>query len=299
LDEMKKDKEDILEKITVTDIADQKILLADSLWVFDKYLTDYGKEMLLNNKKDFEFDIFCKEFYGADINEWIEEKTDGRITKFYEDNEELCLSLVNALVFDGEWRQKFASNTEGQFSLADGKEISVTYMLGNLEEMNAVDNNDYVAVQKEYLNGAGMILVLPKEKELDAFTTSENISSVLNAFSSGEAKKMKVDLTMPKFAINDEYEEDDIKKILGKIGVNKVFEINSWKKIVNSDNVLTKQETVIAADEWGTKAAAVTSVGLAKPLVDKLTVKLDKPFLYVIEKDGIPLFIGTVYNPAE
>jgi len=33
--------------------------------------------------------------------------------------------------------------------------------------------------------------------------------------------------------------------------------------------------------------------------VIKLDITLDKPFMYIIMYDDVPLFIGTVYNPTE
>ena len=63
------------------------------------------------------------------------------------------------------------------------------------------------------------------------------------------------------------------------------------------------QKAKVILNEHGTKAAAVTGITfnttafMPDPTPE---VYLDRPFLFVIaDADGIPLFMGTVENPAE
>jgi serpin B len=65
------------------------------------------------------------------------------------------------------------------------------------------------------------------------------------------------------------------------------------------DFVLHK--THIEVDEKGTKAAAVTVVGLADECEPETrTVTLDRPFLFMIldNNTNLPVFIGCVYDPT-
>ena len=60
------------------------------------------------------------------------------------------------------------------------------------------------------------------------------------------------------------------------------------------------QKAKIKLNEKGTKAAAATAVATygttAVPKEDPV-IRLDKPFFYMIlDEDGIPLFMGTIYN---
>jgi serpin B len=58
----------------------------------------------------------------------------------------------------------------------------------------------------------------------------------------------------------------------------------------------------ITVDEWGTVAAAATALGFAEsgPPEPELSVKADRPFLYLIRHrpTGLVLFAGQVTNPA-
>jgi serpin B len=59
----------------------------------------------------------------------------------------------------------------------------------------------------------------------------------------------------------------------------------------------------VAVDEAGTEAAAATAVIMAEmaaaPMEDVVTMKLDRPFLFMIRDDdtGTILFAGRVLNP--
>ena len=54
-------------------------------------------------------------------------------------------------------------------------------------------------------------------------------------------------------------------------------------------------------DEEGAEGAAyvkVTAPGAAPPLDDRVELKLDRPFVFVLtNSDNIPLFVGIVHNP--
>ncbi|MFA5528874.1 MAG: serpin family protein, partial [Peptostreptococcales bacterium] len=62
-------------------------------------------------------------------------------------------------------------------------------------------------------------------------------------------------------------------------------------------------KTFISVDEHGTKAAAITKVGVNKmsmPMEDKV-VRLDRPFVYAIVDNStmLPIFIGTLMGLGE
>ena len=57
----------------------------------------------------------------------------------------------------------------------------------------------------------------------------------------------------------------------------------------------------VQIDEEGVKAATyieIPGVGSAEPLEEIVDFILDRPFVFVITNDNIPLFAGCVNNPA-
>ena len=62
-----------------------------------------------------------------------------------------------------------------------------------------------------------------------------------------------------------------------------------------------KQNVGIKLSESGAKAAAVTSIGIMKSslVVDPITIKLDRPFLYLIkDENNVLLFVGILNYPT-
>ena len=82
----------------------------------------------------------------------------------------------------------------------------------------------------------------------------------------------------------------------------KIFEKDSLNKIGENLSVnYIKQNVGIKLSESGAKAAAVTSIGIMKSslVVDPITIKLDRPFLYLIkDANNVLLFVGILNYPT-
>jgi len=84
--------------------------------------------------------------------------------------------------------------------------------------------------------------------------------------------------------------------------VSSVLDMNETTGLAGNDYDII-QKTKITLNEEGIEGAAstiisgVTAGGNVE--YEDMNVTLDRPFAFILEKDGMPLFIGTVYNPAE
>ena len=87
------------------------------------------------------------------------------------------------------------------------------------------------------------------------------------------------------------------------LGVENLFDVPGWDGIAEG---ITLDAAVHAADikvdEIGTVAAAATALGFAEsgPPPPKVTVRADRPFLYLIRHrpTGAVLFVGRVLDPS-
>ena len=62
----------------------------------------------------------------------------------------------------------------------------------------------------------------------------------------------------------------------------------------NAYHVWLKDEEGIAASAY----TIITLSGASEPPTDRIDLHFDRPFLFVVESaDGLPLFMGTVYEP--
>ena len=206
--------------------------------------------------------------------------------------------LANALYFDAQWGNKFqASATEKDtFTNSDGETCSVDFMNGKGNDY--FNNGQAEGFSKYYENGRfEFIAMLPLgENELDL----EQLD--LESFLESRTEEYKVTVSMPKFEFD--FSADNLKSVLKSFGIREAFSANAkLDKITSTGERLligdVVQKAKIVVEEDGTKAAAATGVialGAALDQREYKTVKLDRPFAFIIydnEADSI-LFIGKV-----
>ena len=116
------------------------------------------------------------------------------------------------------------------------------------------------------------------------------------------AKWMKVNLSVPKFDVNSTI---NLKDGFEKMGVTDVFiegKANFSEITADVPIFLTaaNQSVRVQIDEEGVKAAAYIEfpgAGSPAPPEEIIDFILDRPFIFAITTDSIPLFAGTVNNP--
>jgi serpin B len=113
-----------------------------------------------------------------------------------------------------------------------------------------------------------------------------------------------VELSVPKFTFESEF---NLSETLAEMGMPSAFSgeadfsgMTGARDLFISDVV---HKAFVAVDEEGTEAAAATAVIMAEmaaaPIEDKVIMKLDRPFLFLIRDDdtGTVLFAGRLLNP--
>ena len=148
-----------------------------------------------------------------------------------------------------------------------------------------------------------MWFILPDEgyTTADVLADGQYMQMVLQQDWENE-KWMKVNLSVPKFDVNSTM---DLKGGLQEMGVTDVFNEGAANFSEITGNVpifltAANQSVRVQIDEEGVKAAAyiefpgATSPEPPKEIIDFI---LDRPFIFAITTDNIPLFMGTVNNP--
>jgi serine protease inhibitor len=190
LDEFNKSAAQLINEYAENDKV--KLNIANSLWLN----TDYYKSV------DFAstFKDTIEKYYQADsekvtnadavktINDWVDKKTNGKITKLIEDPDFLAY-LVNAIYFKGEWAKQFDEGTTAKAAFTDrnGKETE-------LEFMNQTGYFDYYEdgycqmIRLPYRDGkTSMYVALPAGRDVDLDDGIANMKST------------RVKLSLPKF----------------------------------------------------------------------------------------------------
>ena len=119
-----------------------------------------------------------------------------------------------------------------------------------------------------------------------------------------ESKRIKVNLSLPKFDVSCDLK---LKDTMQAMGITDVFGTNAdFSAILSPDTPqaglsIASHAARVAIDEEGIIAAAYTvmaDAGASPPPEEEVDLVLDRPFLFLVEsRDGLPLFAGIVNEP--
>jgi len=283
--------------------------IANALWVqkdfhfkqtfLDKLMANYAAGLALVdfNKPDEARDL---------INHWVEVRTNEKIKELIPTgmlNEMTRLVLTNAVYFKGAWTNRFdpARNTQEEFTSLDGAKSKVE-MMNNSFTGAAFVEKDYSVVSLPYEGGNfAMMAVLPAD--FASFQTTMNADLLNEILQKLTESHTMVHLTMPKFSFESSI---DLGKTLPAMGMSDAFDINNadfsgmtgGKDLYISDVV---HQAFIDVNEDGTEAAAATMVSMAPTSMpgEAITLRLDRPFIYLIynTQTNAIVFMGHVVAP--
>ena len=244
-----------------------------------------------------------------EIASWIDRNTGNFLknsTKSIQLSSDIIMALYSTLYFQATWLDEFSerNNTEDVFHTQDG-DIQTVYMNKELYYMNYYWGENFSAVNMLLKNGCCMWLILPDE----GMTTSDVLHDgtymeMLLAKEWENCKYVKVNLSVPKFDVSSSM---DLSTGLKNMGITNVF----TEKAAEFTNLTwdlpiyltgANQSVRVQIDEKGVKAAAYIEFPGAgaegAPAEDEIIdFVVDRPFLFVITKENIPLFAGCVNNP--
>lgn len=298
---------------------DKILSLANSVYIREEFKEDIKESYKKQLEEKYNAEVNYDAFKNADnINNWIENKTFGRIKDMLSDDivqdSENMMVLINALALDMEWEDNFdAEDTGGaEFFLEDGSSMNATTLKKETksDSMSYYKDDEVTALRinlKEYENTQlEFVAVMPKEK-LSNYIEEFNMDDLDNVIEKSKlASETKAGLyvTIPRFSV--EYDLN-LKEDLIKLGITDAFNFEladfsnmSNKKIFVGDAL---HKANIDFTEKGIKAAAATVIfikdGMALKDDEPERIIINKPFLYVIrdKETGEIWFTGTVYEP--
>ena len=314
LDAFNRFSQETIAKYEKTDLM--KLETANSIWINESrtvqnFRQDYRDK--IENFYDGQSGKVNNENAVKTVNDWVGEKTRGKISSIVDDNEFWAV-LVNAVYFKAAWENTFSESAtkEGQFTNGDGKKTTADFMhqtdwmnyckAGDTQilelpyqyRMSHFDENgEYLGTEVyEDLDVSMYILLSGKEIGEPAQLTEKCLQE--KAF-----ERKYISLSLPKFKI--EYSVS-LKDTLKKIGIQNAFDEKTadFKQMFDQGNMWIDgvvHKTFINVDEKGTEAAAVTAIGMAGSALppEPMVFNADKPFTFLIRDNtnGEILFMGT------
>jgi serpin B len=237
------------------------------------------------------------------INAWVEDNTNGRIEKIWEDRIEkgIVMFLINAIYFKGIWTYQFDKNDtkDDWFYLPDGS-MKRCRMMEQRGFFDYFKNEAFEALDLPYGDGNySMTIFLPRwGSDIDSLIeelNQENLNDWIGGF-----EKDSIDVYIPRFKL--EY-ETEFNNVLTRLGMGIAFNSSKadFTKMYEQGGVwidTVKHKSFIEVNEEGTEAAAATVVVMTKGPPSGFRV--DRPFLFMIREkiSGTILFVGKIVDPG-
>jgi serpin B len=241
----------------------------------------------------------CQEFFDASvirslqmqrINEFVAEKTNKKIEKIVSQDADGPAVLVSAAYFAADWSLPFQDSLSyaSYFTSFDLSTQECTMMVLRDRYMMYKENLNMKVVKLPYgrLGNLTASIVLPKQTGEQAMR--EVVQQLFRDSSSWEAgmrgaQPRDVHLELPKFEAKGDL--DDIKTTMQTMKVVDVFEpgyLGSMTTDMTTRVGQISHKAAITVDEKGTTAAAVTVVETTRGISRFETVRVDRPFLFVV-----------------
>lgn len=291
------------------------VRLANSLWLRNDVGDDaYNKETLATLAGDYYASAYAgkpgTEEMDAVLQSWLNEHTGGLLTDSVEDvklEPDTVAALASAVYFSGKWQQGFREENTRQmtFHAPDGDREA--------DFMNAVfyicyyPFEDFTGLELDFEMGASMRLLLPREgTDPRALLKSREALDFL--LSPGldwrKGREAQVSLSLPKFDVTS---DADLIETLQSLGVTDAFDpvaadLSGLAGLPGDIYIRTALHSArVRVDEEGCEAAAFTVLmdapGAAQPPEEKLDLVFDRPFLFSVMEEGVPLFTGLISEP--
>ncbi|XP_075238114.1 serine protease inhibitor-like isoform X2 [Lycorma delicatula] len=215
--------------------------------------------------------------------------------------------LVNTIHFKAKWIYPFDETVKSTFHGLD-KDYKTDIMY--LPATNLRYKNDFELkaqlLEVPYEGEYTFLIILPYEKnglsdvlKKVELKEKQNSSSFIEIFR--HAKRVKVELFLPKFKFEHTH---DLKEVLKKMGLNNIFSDDADFSRLSSMPVKVSniiQKTFINVDEKFTEAGAATGIQFSprNGRIFKNIVNADHPFIYAIFHKATEslLFVGKFVKP--
>jgi serpin B len=241
----------------------------------------------------------------ADINAWVDESTEGLIDSILDSlDPDLVMLLVNAIHFDGAWTTQFdPDDTRMQsFTRADDSTVDVEMMTLTDAEVPLGGGPDYAAVELPYGGEAfSMVVVVPQgatpAREFAAALDADAWESIVEGLAPRELGL----LGLPKLTLEyDAFLNDALRAMGMDVAFAPGADFTRMSPMGDRMCIsFVRQKTFVEVDERGTRAAAVTAVGVGLTS-EPPSLVVDRPFIFALRErlSGTILFVGLVEDPT-
>jgi serpin B len=297
--------------------ADYQLRVANALWAEQnqKFLSGYLVLTKANYGAGFRPVDFEKhaDKVRLTINDWVAQQTENKIQNLLQPGSvtaDTRLIITNAIYFKGTWQTQFqkpqTQNEDFYLTASQTVTAPLMHISGGYSYFNG---GTFQALSIPYKSGdLAMIVLLPNDIGGLAALEQQLSASNLAAWIGKLQFAHKVNLTLPKFTLTQQFVLNDT---LAAMGMRAAFSPQGADFSGMTGNhafwisdVIHK--AFVDVDEEGTEAAAATSIGIrATAMIPETTppieFRADHAFLFLIRdtRSGAILFMGRVTDPTK
>lgn len=285
--------------------------IASSLWLSDGF--EYNEQTLSTLAENYYASTYSgkmgSEAYNKAYQDWLNEQTGGLLSGYVQDksfSEDMLMCLASTMYYNAQWVTKFSENCiEQDVFHAPNGDVQAEYLKCTYDNKYVYCAENYFALTESLEGGGTMYFVMPDEDiTVEQLVCDEELYRMLEDSESAEQRKLKVYLSVPKFDISSRC---DLKDGMRQIGITDIFEGETadFSPLADIDGNIwidkADHAVRVSMDENGCTAASYIDMmycGDALPEdVEELYLTFDRPFMFVIQQNGFPLFCGVVNQP--
>uniref|UniRef100_A0A8C6BWI3 Serpin domain-containing protein n=1 Tax=Monodon monoceros TaxID=40151 RepID=A0A8C6BWI3_MONMO len=232
-------------------------------------------------------EAFSTDFRDSDtakklINDYVRNKTQGKIVELFKDLDKLTeMMLVNYIFSKAQWKKPFdpSHTCKSEFHVNENRTVEVPMMTtGGLETPYFRD---------EELDGSAPFILPDEDKMHDL--EAKLLPETLRRWRDSLQPRCLVHPLLPKFSISSDYDLQDFLPQMEVIGTN-----NSYRAIV-------MEIAVLDVGKEGMEGAAAMGSNLIYKTGEVITMHFNRPFMFpTLSKDTQSIiFLGKVTNPSQ
>jgi serpin B len=284
-----------------------RLSLANALWVQTGYPIHPAyvaslSEGLNAEARNVDFDGRPSEVVRT-INSWIAERTANRIRSILSEGQLTSLTrsiLTNAIYLKAPWEQTFEEQLTRPlpFHLSDGTRIEVPTMFQTVHHDYAEDGGLQFLQIRYQDSRVSMLILLPERGQLERVERELDTARLTRLVQAMEPRD--VWLFLPRFRVESLLL---LLSALKSLGMRTAFGPDAdFTRVSSEPGFQVGQivhKTFVNVDESGTEAAGATSSTFIGAVYERVEVRVDRPFLFLIRdaNTGTVLFMGRVVDP--
>lgn len=217
--------------------------------------------------------------------------------------EDTVMALTSTLYFSSKWNEEFDEEyTKKQTFHAVSGDVECDFLNESYTQKGFYWGERFTATFKSFKEGQMLFLLPDQGVSADELLRDEQALSFLAGDRYvAEAKTLDVSTSLPKFDVVSQME---LTEQLRSMGINEVFTADAnFSPLTNGSAVLSEVQhgTRVYIDEEGCEAASyimMEGAGDAMPEeVDRILFLVNRPFIFAVYNEGIPLYVGVVHQP--